>query len=599
LKWNLASYDASGASELAAALNIAPLAARVLYARGFRDAEAARSFLHPSIGDLHDPYLLKSMPEAVARLRRAIEGKEPILLYGDYDVDGTSAVVILKKGLDVLGAISSFHVPHRLRDGYGMKSEVVDAAAAAGVKLIVSVDTGIRANDVVRHASQFGIDVIVTDHHLPESELPPAVAVLNPNRPDCSYPEKNLCGAGVALKLMDALVTASGWDAVKRARLVESLMKLVAIATVADVVPLTGENRVIVKLGLEGLRSVRNPGLRAILDVSGLTEGEVPTARQVAFQVAPRINAAGRMASAGDVIEMFLTEDAERARALAAQLHDLNFDRQQTERTIVDAIFEQCVTQPVTDLDCALVFAAEGWHRGVVGIVASRVVERFHRPAFVLGIEDGVAQGSGRSIRVFHLLEALESMPGLFTKFGGHRQAAGVSLDAGRLEEFRERFRAHAATLLTPADFEASLEIDAEVNLSELDNESVADALSLAPFGIGNPVPMFVARGVEVAAPPEIKNEKHVFLKFRTPPVTAGIVHPITSGRPAAEGSFVRMKAWSFAERASEFTPGSPVDVVFTLEDDAYSAARGYAPWQAILRDVRAAQEVLAANEPE
>jgi single-stranded-DNA-specific exonuclease len=592
LKWNITSTEAGEVTQLAAALNIAPLAARVLHARGFRDAGAARRFLHPSIGDLHDPCLLKSMPEAVARLRRAIEGREPILLYGDYDVDGTSAIVILKKGLDVLGAISSFHVPHRLRDGYGMKSEVVDAAAASGVKLIVSVDTGIRANDVVRHAALFGIDVIVTDHHLPESELPPAVAVLNPNRPDCSYPEKNLCGAGVALKLMDALVTASGWDAGKRGRLIESLLKLVAIATVADVVPLTGENRVIVKLGLAGLSRVRNPGLRAILDVSGLAEGEVPTARQVAFQVAPRINAAGRMASAADVIEMFLTEDAGRAQVLAAQLHDLNKDRRDTEFGIVNAIFEQCIGQPVTDLDCALVFAGEGWHRGVVGIVASRVVERFHRPAFVLGIEDGVAQGSGRSIRAFHLLEALESMPELFTKFGGHRQAAGVSLEAHHLEEFRERFRAHAATLLTPADFEASLEIDAEVNLSELDNQSVADVLSLAPFGMGNPVPMFVARGVEVAAAPEIKNEKHVFLKLITPPVRAGI----NGGPPrAAGGGFMRMKAWNFAERAHEFAPGAPVDIAFTLEDDAYSAARGYAPWQAILRDVRAAVQSQTA----
>jgi single-stranded-DNA-specific exonuclease len=579
LKWNIASSDPDGADKLAAALNITPLAARILYSRGFHDADAARRFLHPSLDDLHDPYLLKSMPEAVARLRQAIERKEPILLYGDYDVDGTSAIVVLKKGLDLLGAIASFHVPHRLRDGYGMKSEVVDAAAAAGVKLIVSVDTGIRAGEAVRHAAQFGIDVIVTDHHLPESELPPAIAVLNPNRRDCQYPEKNLCGAGVALKLMDALVTASGWNAAKRGRLVESLLKLVAIATVADVVPLTGENRAIVKLGLAGLRSVRNPGLRAILDVSGLADGDTPSARHVAFQVAPRINAAGRMASAGDVIEMFLTEDAERARVLAALLHDLNQDRQQTEKAITEAIFEQCIAQPVTDLDAALVFAGEGWHRGVVGIVASRVVERFHRPAFVLGIEDGIAQGSGRSIRAFHLLDALESMPGLFTKFGGHRQAAGVTLHAGHLEEFRERFRAHAATLLTPADFEASIEIDAEADLSEIDNQSVADVLSLAPFGMGNPVPMFVARGVEVAAVPEIKSGKHVFLKL------------LTHGRP------LRMKAWSFAERAHEFTPGAPVDIAFTLEDDAYSAARGYAPWQAIVRDARKA--TAATNEHE
>src|SRR5689334_9639943 len=283
------------------------------------------------------------MPAAVARLRRAIEQKEKILLYGDYDVDGTSAVVILKKGLGLLGSNVEFHVPHRLKDGYGMRSEVVEDAASAGVSLIVSVDTGIRANEVVRHAAGLGIDVIVTDHHLPETELPPAVAVLNPNRPDCGYPEKNLCGAGVALKLMDALIRDFDWEQARRERLIDSLLKLVAIATVADVVPLTGENRVIVKRGLAGLDRVRNPGLRALLDVSGFPEGESPSARQVAFQVAPRINAAGRMASASDVIEMFLTQDAETARALAAKLHELNSDRRDTETDIARVIFEQCI----------------------------------------------------------------------------------------------------------------------------------------------------------------------------------------------------------------------------------------------------------------
>ena len=287
----------------------------MLWARGFRDPAQARRFFNPSLNDLYDPYLLAGMREAVERTRAAIGQKQPILLYGDYDVDGTSAVVILKKGLDLLGGCVSFHVPHRLRDGYGMRSEVVEEAAQAGVKLIISVDTGIRANDVVRHAAQFGIDVIVTDHHLPEAELPPAIAVLNPNRPDCPYPEKNLCGAGVALKLMQALLDTPVIEPERRRRLLESFLKIAAIATVADVVPLTGENRVIVKLGLAGLRQVKNAGLRALLDVSGFAEGTGPSARQVAFQVAPRINAAGRMASASGVIEMFLTEDAGRARA--------------------------------------------------------------------------------------------------------------------------------------------------------------------------------------------------------------------------------------------------------------------------------------------
>src|SRR5712692_6191591 len=274
MKWNIAPTDEQASAALARALGVTPPAARVMWSRGYRTVGDAKRFLAPAVADLHDPRLLAGMDQAIVRLRLAIETREEVLLYGDYDVDGTSSVVILKKGIELLGGRASFHVPHRLRDGYGMRSEVVEEAAARGVRLIVSVDTGIRANAVVRHASEAGVDVIVTDHHLPETELPPALAVLNPNRPDCSYPEKNLCGAGVAFKLIDALIRASGWDDARRERILDSFLKLVAIATVADVVPLTGENRVIVKRGLEGLDRVRNPGLRALLDVSGFAPGE-------------------------------------------------------------------------------------------------------------------------------------------------------------------------------------------------------------------------------------------------------------------------------------------------------------------------------------
>jgi len=573
MKWSVAPSDSSAVAALARALHLAPPAARVLWSRGYRDVHEASRFFAPSLDDLHDPYLLKSMPAAVERIRRAIKQNEPILLYGDYDVDGTSSVVILKKGIELLGGQVTFHVPHRLRDGYGMRSDVVEDAASKGVKLIVSVDTGIRASEVVRTASALGIDVVVTDHHLPEAELPPALAVLNPNRLDCTYPEKNLCGAGVALKLIQALLA----DHPKRDPYIESFLKLVAIATVADVVPLTGENRVIVKRGLEGLRDVRNPGLRALLDVSDLAEGVSPSAGQIAFRVAPRINAAGRMASASDVIELFTTNDPERARAIAAQLHDLNKDRQQTEAEITQTIFKQCMEQLVTDADAALVFAGEGWHRGVVGIVASRVVERYHRPVFVLGIENGAAQGSGRSIPAFHLLEGLEAMHELFSKFGGHRQAAGLTIAADRIEEFRERFRTHAATKLTPEDFVKTIEIDSEIDFREIDDASVNQILSLAPFGFGNPVPVFVARDVEIAAC-EIKNEKHVFVKLKS------------------HGKNLRAKAWNFAERAAEFEPGSRVDLAFEIQDDAYSAARGYAPWQIVMKDVKPAAAAARAT---
>ena len=569
MKWIVADTEPGRVAALSAALRISLPAARVLCARGLGDAAEARRFLAPSTADLHDPFLLADMRRAAARLASAVERKEPILLYGDYDVDGTSALVVLKKVLDLAGGVATCFVPHRIRDGYGMKSEVVEDAAALGVKLIVSVDTGIRASQVVKHATALGIDVIVTDHHLPEAELPPALAVLNPNRRDCAYPEKNLCGAGVALKLAEALMCTLGWEPARRERLVDSLLKLVAIATVADVVPLTGENRVIVKRGLSGLDRVANPGLRALLDVAGIEAGTPPSARQVAFQIAPRINAAGRMASANDIIELFTTSDAARARAIAAQLDELNKDRRETEDGIRQAILEQCLAQPVTDGDTALVFAGEGWHRGVVGIVASRVVERYHRPAFVLALDDGVAYGSGRSIRAFHLLDALESMPDLFTKFGGHRQAAGVTLDAARVEEFRERFRAFASGRLTAADFEPEIEIDAEIGFDEVSDQTVAELLDLAPFGFGNAPPTLVVRGVEVMAPPDIKNDKHLFLRLKS------------------RGRTLRAKAWNFAERAAEFAPGAPIDVALQFEDDTYSAARGYAPWQTIVRDVK------------
>jgi single-stranded-DNA-specific exonuclease len=342
------------------------------------------------------------------------------------------------------------------------------------------------------------------------------------------------------------------------------------------VVPLTGENRVIVKRGLNGLRDVRNPGLRALLDVSDLADGVSPTAGQIAFRVAPRINAAGRMASATDVIELFSTNDPDRARSIAAQLHDLNKDRQMTEAEITLAIFKQCVEQTVTNDDAALVFAGDGWHRGVVGIVASRVVERYHRPVFVLSIEDGIAQGSGRSIPAFHLLDALESMPELFTKFGGHRQAAGLTIAADRVEEFRARFRSHAAGKLTPEDFVKTLDIDAEVDARELDDRSASEILSLAPFGFGNPLPLFVARNLEVVST-DVKNEKHLFVKLK--------------------GFRQQAKAWNLAERAAEFEPGSRIDLVFSIEDDAYSAARGYAPWQIVIKDARRAAKSMAADE--
>ena len=568
-RWLIPSPDVAAAAQLAAALGIPLAAAKVLVHRGLADPTAAQRFLAPSLDDLLDPYLMLGMRPAIDRLKKAIAAGEKILIYGDYDVDGTTSVVLLTKAVQLAGGAASYHVPHRLKEGYGMRPEVVETAAAQGVTLMISVDTGIRAAQVVARAQELGIDTIVTDHHLPDSALPPAVAVLNPNQHDCTYPEKNLCGAAVAFKLAHALLATLGWPEAKVRRTAESFLKMVAIATIADVVPLTGENRVIVKHGLGGLGQVHNHGLRALLDVAGFTDGIIPSSRQVAFQIAPRLNAAGRMDTAKTVIDLFLSADPARARELAQQLHDQNAERREVEAQI-RAICEQL---PVSEATAALVYYGEDWHRGVLGIVASRLVERFHRPVFVLGRngEDGMAQGSGRSIPAFHLLEALESMPELFSKFGGHMHAAGVTLDSTRVEEFRERFNAYAALRLRPEDFLPRIEIDAVLELREIDDGSVEGIFGLAPFGHGHQPPHFAALGVEVAGPPTVMKEKHLRVPVRQ------------------NGRTIVLKAWNFAERAVEFTPGARVDVAFQLEEDAYSASRGYPGWAAMLRDVRPA----------
>lgn len=573
-RWTLPQIDTGAAEALARALGLKPPAARVLAHRGYREPGAARRFLAPSLDDLGDPFLMAGMRPAVDRLAAAVRRREPVLLCGDYDVDGTAAVVILKTVIERAGGAASFHIPHRLRDGYGLKEDTIEAAARDGVRLIVSADTGIRDHQALARAAALGVDVIVTDHHLPERGLPPALAILNPKRPDCSYPERELCGAGVAFRLIEALLGELGWPEARRRRMLASLSKLVAIATVADVVPLTGENRILVKHGLEGLGDVRNPGLRALLEVAGFARGEAPSAHQVAFRIAPRLNAAGRMDDAAEVIELLLTADEGRARELASKLHSLNRDRQQTESEIVRRILEQCEREPVLPQDKALVFAGEGWHRGVLGIVASRIVERFYRPTFVLGVdrEDGVAQGSGRSIPPFHLLEALETMPELFRSFGGHRQAAGVALAADRVGEFRARLNRHAAAALSEEDLTPLLSVDAVVTLDELDDAAVEGLWALGPFGFGNPAPVLAVFDAELASEPMVMKEKHLRFTLRQGPASLNV------------------KAWNFAGRAGGLRRGARVDAAFTLEPDEFAARRGLAGWSGVARDVRIAR---------
>jgi single-stranded-DNA-specific exonuclease len=489
--------------------------ARLLIRRGLTDPDDAARFLVPSITHLHAPEQMTGLRAAVDRIAAAIERKEPILIYGDYDVDGTMAVIILKTAIELCGGAADFHVPHRIREGYDLRDDVIERAAGAGIRLIISVDMGIRAFAPAETAKRLGVDLIVTDHHLPGPDgVPTALTVVNPNQAGCEYPYKQLCGAGVAFKVAQGLMQRR-LDEKDQTRMLRSFMKVVAIATIADAVPLTGENRVFARLGLDALRRAVNPGLKALLEVAQISTKRPPTSTQVAFRIAPRINAAGRMDVARDVIELFSVKDPVRARELAAKLDRLNADRQEEERRILRAVEERISGDPALCEAYCIVVDGEGWHRGVIGIAATRVVERYHRPAIVIAREGDEAFGSGRSIRPFHLLEAVESSHNLFTRYGGHSHACGFALPAANVPQLRAELDAFARTRLTPADFDPVLDVEAELDLAEITPALFQALRMLEPHGAGNHEPAFSARGVRLIAPPKILKDKHIKLKLK------------------------------------------------------------------------------------
>jgi len=489
--------------------------AQLLLRRGLTDSESAARYLAPSLDHLHPPGQMTGLRAAVDRIEAAIERKETMLIYGDYDVDGTMAIIILKTAIELCGGIADFHVPHRIREGYDMRDDVIERAAAAGIRLIISVDMGIRAFAPAETAQRLGVDLLVTDHHLPGPDgVPKAHAVVNPNQAGCEYPYKQLCGAGVAFKLAQGLMQRRLADK-DQTRLLLSFMKIVAIATIADAVPLTGENRVFAKLGLDALRCAVNPGLKALLEVAQVSTQRPPNSGEVAFRIAPRINAAGRMDIARDVIELFSVKDADRARLLAGKLDRLNAERQEEERRILKAIDERIAGDPGLCEAYCIVVDGEGWHRGVIGIAATRVVERYHRPAIVISRDGDEAFGSGRSIRPFHLLEAVEASSGLFSRFGGHSHACGFAMPAANVAQLRAELDAFARTRLTAADFDPVLEIEAELHLDDVRPALFQMLALLEPYGTGNHEPAFAARNVRLIAPPKIMKDKHVKLKLK------------------------------------------------------------------------------------
>ena len=570
--------------KLSAEGGFSPTMSHLLVSRGITSAEAGQLFLSPALTQLYSPYLMRGMKEAVDRISGAIANHENILIYGDYDVDGTSAVVILKTAIELCGGAADFHVPHRIKEGYGIKDDVIERAAAGGVKLVISVDTGIRAFQAAETARRVGLDLIVTDHHLPEASegVPNALAVLNPNQLGCDYPCKALCGAGVAFKIAQALF-AKFKDAADQAKLIPSFLKMVAMATIADAVPLVDENRVMAKLGLEGLRRPVNGGLKALMEVSGLANvGRALGAGDVGFRLGPRINAAGRMDIAADVIELFTCKDPVRCREIAMKLDQLNTDRQAEEQRIVAEIEKRLADTPDLSAQFCMVFDGDGWHRGVVGIVASRVVEKTGRPALVVAKDGEEAHGSGRSISALHLLDALESCRDLFTRFGGHSHAVGFAMPSAQLPELKRRLNLFARERLKPDDFFPEIKIDLDLPLNSATPQLLESIRALEPFGQGNREPVFSSGRVSLLMPPKIIKEKHIKLR----------VNQKMDGR---KNSFsYEAMGWRMAERvkADPLALGELLDIAYTLTMNQHP---DYGGLELVLEDYRRSAQAAVA----
>jgi single-stranded-DNA-specific exonuclease len=510
-RWIIRDHDNIRAAQLASELGVSTIVASLLVARGYDNKQSAEAFLNPSLHQLHDPSLMLGMSAAVERLLYAIDNQQPILIYGDYDVDGTTGTAVLLRALNMLGATTGFHVPHRFTEGYGIRQEALEKALADGYKLVVSVDCGITAHEPLHWARANGLDIIITDHHLPDADAgaPPALAVLNPNQRGCSYPDKNLAGVGVAFKLIHALFRARGRESV-----VPGFLKMVAIGTVADVAKLFGENRAIVALGLSDLPRARNPGLRALIEIAGCGDDSEMTAYDLGFRIGPRINAAGRMDAARAVVELFSATNQEEARRLAEHLDTRNRERMEAQREIFNRAIEEFESSG-TDLSLcyAAVIAGDGWHRGVIGLAASKIAERLNRPCVVISLEGDVGHGSARSIEAYHLFDGITSCRDLLEKFGGHSHAAGLSIKRDQIEEFRRRLNEHAASCLTEDDLIPAIQIDAEIGAKELGFGLSQDLRQLEPFGAGNPRPVFMTRGFRVMGQPQVIKEQH--LKMR------------------------------------------------------------------------------------
>ena len=551
--------DETAVRDLAAALSLPEIVCRLLLIRGYVTAEEAKLFLRPKLERLHDPLTFLSMDKAVERLARAVREQELVFIHGDYDVDGICSTTILTRVVRALGGKATPFIPRRIEDGYDLSDAGVDAALAAGAKVVVTCDCGTGAVGPVARLCRSGVDVIVTDHHLPSGDLPDCLAVLNPKRAGCGYPDKDLAAVGVAFKLALALARSLGVNE----NFIWAMLDLVALATVADVAPLRGENRVFVRYGLRMLAETRNIGMRALLRASGL-DGRELTAGRIGFILAPRLNAAGRLGHAIRGVELLLTENEHEANVIARELEELNHRRQEIDHATLEQARERVLAMDL-DEQYSIVLADEAWHPGVVGIVASRLVEEFGRPTVLIAMSGEQGKGSGRSIPKFDLHGALGQSREHLLRYGGHRAAAGVTIARDKVADFAARFNEVARSVLTPADLVPEIRVDLEVSIDGLDGRIESLFRHFEPFGIGNPTPVLLARNVTIARPPRPVGEDGLKLVLDT-----------GTGSLDAIG-------WGLAPRVAEFQPGTKVDIAFRLERDEY---RGETYLQARIADV-------------
>ncbi|PKK84051.1 MAG: single-stranded-DNA-specific exonuclease RecJ [candidate division Zixibacteria bacterium HGW-Zixibacteria-1] len=565
LKWVIAPEpDTELLQDIAVKTGLEKIIVKILFNRQIDTVETTQKFLHPTLADLQDPFLLNGMDKAVERILDALRENEKIMVYGDYDVDGITAASLLYLVLNKLGALVSYYLPNRLIEGYGLSIDGINEANEKGVSLIISVDTGVTAVQEVEFARSLGIECILTDHHEPGEVLPKSVALVNPKLKECNYMHGDLSGVGVAWKLAEALYQRLQQD---RSELEEHL-DLVALGTSADIVPLVGENRVLTKFGIRQIARTTKPGLKSLAFVSGLMGKEIGTG-QVVFILAPRINAIGRLGDAELAIKLLTTKDEKLASEIARKLDRENQRRKNIdEKTLNDALEQiRQVVNPKEDR--AIVLASEGWHQGVIGIVASRLVEKFHLPTVMIAIDNGEGKGSARSIPGFHLCDALKECEDLLLRYGGHKYAAGLTIKPENINSFRERLKEVSKRMLTDEDLVAKLFIDSGIELSQIDNKLLDVIETFAPFGPQNMRPVFLTRNCEILGQPYCVGKNHLKMKVRKGDAVFDVI------------------GFGFGDWARRLSSrGSLVDLVFVIE---YNSWDGHTRIQLRLKDIKLA----------